>query len=63
MTSHLKLEEGNVRDLDLESESFVPARVEPVVLHWVRCRLWIPLEVLVVTSDNHLSRVNYKTFS
>ena len=61
--SHLKLKEGDVRDLDLESESFVPARVEPVVLHWVRCWLWVPLEVLVVTSNNHLLRVNHKTFS
>ena len=61
MTSHLELEEGNVRHLDLECESFVPARVESVVLYWVRCWLWIPLEVLVVTADNHLSRVNCKT--
>ena len=62
MTSHLELEEGDFRHRDVEGEGFVPARVEPVVLDRLRCRLWIPREILVVTSDNHLESVHYETY-
>ena len=54
--SHLELEEGDFRHRDVEGEGFVPARVEPIVLDRLRCRLWIPREILVVTSDNHLGK-------
>ena len=51
---YLQLQDGDVRDLDVEREVRVPARIEPIIFDWLRRWLRVPLEVLIVTSQDHL---------
>ena len=57
---YLQLQDGDVRDLDVEREVRVPARIESIVFDWLRRWLRVPLEVLVVTSQDHLDNYNFR---
>ena len=57
---YLQLQDCDVRHLDVEREFCVPARVESVVFDRLRRWLRVPLEVLVVTSQDHLGNHNFK---
>ena len=57
---YLQLQDCDVRHLDVEREFCVPARVESVVFDWLRRWLRIPLEVLVVTSQDHLDNYDFR---
>ena len=57
---YLQLQNSDVRHLDVEREFCIPARVEPVVFDWLRRWLRVPLEVLVVTSQDHLGNYNFR---
>ena len=57
---YLQLQDCDVRHLDVEREFRVPARVESVVFDWLRRWLRVPLEVLVVTSQDHLDNYNFR---
>ena len=57
---YLQLQDGDVRHLDVEREFRVPARVESVVFDRLRRWLRVPLEVLVVTSQDHLDNYNFR---
>ena len=57
---YLQLQDCDVRHLDVEREFRVPARVESVVFDRLRRWLRVPLEVLVVTSQDHLGNYDFR---
>ena len=57
---YLQLQDSDVRHLDVEREFCIPARIESVVFDWLRRWLRVPLEVLVVTSQDHLGNYNFR---
>ena len=57
---YLQLQDSDVRHLDVEREFCVPARIEPIIFDWLRRWLRVPLEVLVVTSQDHLGNYNFR---
>ena len=57
---YLQLQDCDVRHLDVEREFRIPARVESVVFDRLRRWLRVPLEVLVVTSQDHLGNYNFR---
>ena len=57
---YLQLQDCDVRHLDVEREFCVPARIEPIIFDWLRRWLRVPLEVLVVTSQDHLGNYNFR---
>ena len=57
---YLQLQDCDVRDLDVEREFCVPARIEPIIFDRLRRWLRVPLEVFVVTSQDHLGNYNFR---
>ena len=57
---YLQLQDCDVRDLDVEREFCVPARIEPIIFDWLRRWLRVTLEVFVVTSQDHLGNYNFR---
>ena len=57
---YLQLQDCDVRDLDVEREFCVPARIEPIIFDRLRRWLRVTLEVLVVTSQDHLDNYNFR---
>ena len=57
---YLQLQDCDVRHLDVEREFCVPARIEPIIFDRLRRWLRVPLEVLVVTSQDHLGNYNFR---
>ena len=56
---YLQLQDCDVRHLDVEREFRIPARVESVVFDRLRCWLRVPLEILIVTSQDYLDNYNF----